>query len=108
MDREVEVGNGARLVVRGIEEDGRVVNVDVELIEASGARWAATVLTLAEIGRLMRSYRDTGECLSGRYFRVPDLLILDTPTFESLTEVVEDLLRTGTYVFEFSALDDEG
>ncbi len=108
MDREVEVGKGARLVVRGIEGDGSVVNVDVELVEASGARWAATVLTLAEIARLMRSYRDTGECMSGRYFRVSDLMILDTPTFQSLTEVVEGLLRSGDYVLEFSALDDEG
>ena len=108
MDREVEVGDGARLVVRGLEDDGGVVSVDVELIEESGARWAATVLTLAEIGRLMRSYRDTGECLFGRYFRIRDLLILGTPTFESLAEVVEDLLRTGDYAFEFSPLDDEG
>jgi hypothetical protein len=78
MDREVEVGDGTRLLVRGMEDDGRVVNVDVEIVEATGARWVATVLTLAEISRLMRSYRESGECLSGRYSRVPDLMILDT------------------------------
>lgn len=108
MDREVEVGGRARLVVRGMEDDGTVENVDIELIEESGARWSATVLSLAEIGRLMSSYRETGECLSGSYFRVPDLLILATPTFESLAEVVEGLLREGTYHFELSPLDDEG
>lgn len=108
MDSEVEVGNGARLFVRGIDDDGTVDNVDIELVEQSGARWSATVLTLSEIGRLMRSYRETGECLSGRYFRVADLLILATPTLEALTEVVEGLLRDGTYQFELSLLDDEG
>jgi hypothetical protein len=108
MDREVEVGHGARLVARGIEDDGRVDNADIELIEESGARWSATVLTLTEIGRLMRSYRETGECLSGSYFRVPDLLILDTPTFESLTDVVKGLVHDGAYPSELSPLDDEG
>jgi hypothetical protein len=108
MDREVEVGDGTRLLVRGMEDDGRVVNVDVEIVEATGARWVATVLTLAEISRLMRSYRESGECLSGRYSRVPDLMILDTPTFESLTEVVEDLLASGAHASEFAAVHDEG
>jgi hypothetical protein len=107
MDREVKVGSGARLVVRGLEDDGTVRNVDIELVEESGARWSATVLTLGEIDRLMTSYHETGECLSGSYFRVPDLLILNRPTFESLIEVVEGLLRDGTYPFEFSPLDDE-
>lgn len=61
MDREVEVEGRARLVVRGVADDGTVESVDIKLIKESGARWSATVLTLAEVGRLMSRHRRTGE-----------------------------------------------
>ena len=50
--------------MRGLNGDGSVDNVDIELVDETGIRRSATVLTLAEIDRLMRSYRDTGECQS--------------------------------------------
>jgi len=106
MDREVEVGGGARLVVRGIETDGAVVNADVELIDRDGQRWSATVLTVDEISRIIVRHRETGECLGGAYFRVPDLLILSDSSWASLVAIVEELLRTGEYRFEFSPLED--
>jgi hypothetical protein len=77
MDREIDVAEGFKLLVRGLEDDGSIASVDVELIDAYGARWSATVLTVPEIQRLMRLYRGTGECMQGAYFRVADLLILD-------------------------------
>jgi hypothetical protein len=38
MDREFDVGAGARLIVLGIDDDGSVANVDVEVTDAHGAR----------------------------------------------------------------------
>lgn len=107
MDRDLELANGVRLLVRGIGEDETVRNVDIELIEPHGPRWSATVLTLDEIARLMTTYRESGECLFGSYFRVPDLLIIDQPTLESLVEVISGLLRDGSHAFELSRLLDE-
>ena len=106
MNREVEVGDGFKLIVRGLEDDNSIANVDVELIDAYGARWSATVLTIAEIQRLMRLYRESGECMGGAYFRVADLLVLDEPSLASLVAVVEDLVRTGTHRFELAAIED--
>src|SRR4051794_95519 len=106
MAREIDFGGGTRLIVRGIEGDGSVSNVDVELIDAHGARWSATVLTVGEIQRLMRLYRSTGECSGGAYFRVPDLLILDEPTLTALVSVIEELVRSETHRFELAPLED--
>jgi hypothetical protein len=47
---------------------GRLCNVDVELRLADGSRWSATVFTLAEVDRVMRSWEASGEALGGRYF----------------------------------------
>lgn len=106
MDREISLADGFKLLVRGLDEDGSVSNVDIELVDAYGARWSATVLTIAEIQRLMRRYRDSGECLSGAFFRVPDLLILDEPTLGSLVAVIEDFVRTETHRFELAAIEE--
>lgn len=106
MDREVEVGSGFKLVVRGVADDDSVANVDVELMDGFGARWSATVLTIAEIQRLMRRYRDTGECMDGAFFRVPDLLILDEPTLDSLVAVIEELVRSETHRFELAPIEE--
>jgi hypothetical protein len=106
MDREIDVGAGARLIVRGVADDGSVANVDVELIDLHGARWSATVLTVGEIQRLMRLYRSTGECRGGAYFRVADLLILDEPSLTALVSVIEELVRTGTHRFELAPLEE--
>ncbi len=103
---EIEVGGGARLIVRGIDEHGSVANVDLELIDSHGARWSATVLTVGEIQRLMHGYRTTGECGGGAYFRVPDLLIIDDPTLPALVSVIEELLRTGNHKFELAPLEE--
>lgn len=60
MDLEVEVGKDFKLIVRGAEDDSSITNVDVELVDAYGARWSPTVLTTPEIQRLMRLYRESG------------------------------------------------
>ncbi|MFI2485880.1 hypothetical protein ACH47X_03170 [Promicromonospora kroppenstedtii] len=69
MDREIDLGEGARIVVRGMDDGGSVVNADVELTVSDGSRGAATVLTLGEIARLMDTYRESGDCQSGAFFR---------------------------------------
>lgn len=104
MDREISLGEGARIVVRGMDDDDSVVNADVELIASDGTRWAATVLTLGEIARLIDANRESGECQSGAFFRVPDLLILSTGTVDALVDVFRELVRTGEYRAELVEL----
>lgn len=106
MDSEIPVATGFKLLVRGIEDDGSVRNADVELVDGHGARWSATVLTVAEVQRLMLLYRDTGECLGGAFFRVPDLLILNEPTLGSLVAIIEEFVRTETHQSELAAIEE--
>ena len=101
---EIDLGEGARIVVRGVDGGCSVVNADVELTMPDGTRWSATVLTLGEVARLVDSYRESGECQSGAYFRVPDLLILNTGTVDALVDVFRELVRTGDYRHELVEL----
>lgn len=51
------------------EDLDAVCNVDVEVrLAADGSRWSPTMLTLAEVERLMKRWQRTGEELGGRYF----------------------------------------
>ena len=80
MDFTSDLGLGGTLAVHGADSDGAVTNADIELTDADGKRWSATVLTMAEIDRLMGTWQHSGECQGGVYFRVPDLLIVATPS----------------------------
>jgi hypothetical protein len=68
MNISADLGSGGRLTVRGVDDDGIVTNADVELVDAEGLRWSATVMTQPEIGRLMETWRSSGECQSGPSF----------------------------------------
>src|SRR5262249_30982884 len=53
----VDLDSGGRLIIHGADDDGAVTNADVELVDAQGNRWSATVLTLPEVGRFMETGR---------------------------------------------------
>lgn len=98
---------GGSLTLRGADDDGTASNADVELTDTYGERWSATVMTLAEVARLMGTWEATGECQSGAYFRVPDLVIVRDPRREAVVEVFAELHRTGDHRHEMSRLLDE-
>ncbi|HET7689771.1 MAG TPA: hypothetical protein VFK41_05315 [Nocardioidaceae bacterium] len=107
MDISVDLGAGGRLELRGVDEDGTVTNADVELVDGDGRRWAATVMTHSEIERLMETWRSSGECQSGAFFRVPDLIVVREQDREAVIEVFSELHRTGGYRDEMTSLDQE-
>jgi hypothetical protein len=72
-----------------------VENVDAEIVLADGSRWSVTFLTLDEIGRIMARWAHSGECKSGAYFRVPDLVISRRPGIANMMAAVEDLIDHG-------------
>lgn len=104
MDFTVDLDLGCTLAILGAEDDGTVVNADVELTEPDGRRWSATVLTLAEVERLMSAWASSGDCQGGAFFRVPDLIILRDPERESVVRVFSELHRTGEHRSEMSTL----
>jgi hypothetical protein len=77
------------------DDEESVENADAEIVLADGSRWSVTFLTLDEIGRIMARWAHSGECQSGAYFHVPDLVISRKPGIANMVAAVEDLIDHG-------------
>jgi len=67
-------------------------NVVVDL--SDGTRWVATFFTYANIATLRKKLKADGEHLSGKYFCATDMILIDELSRESVTQVIEDMIRT--------------
>ncbi|MGI5284450.1 hypothetical protein ACQEVF_14050 [Nonomuraea polychroma] len=52
-------------------------------------------MTLGVVSKIMDRWRDTGECLSGRYFWCSDLVVIREPGFDSMIAAVQDMIAIG-------------
>ncbi|MEE1737025.1 hypothetical protein PUR49_11010 [Streptomyces sp. BE147] len=84
-----------------------VRNVDAEVRLTDGSRWSATVVTAAEVERLLESWRRSGEALGGRYFWVSDGLIVRDPGIDNMTQVIAGLIETDEFSSVFQRLDGD-
>ncbi len=83
------------------EED----NFDVEIKLVDQRRYGATFFSLAGLERLMRLYKDTGECAGGTYFWCADMVVLGDLTLPTVERAIADLLKTGEIFEAFSRLE---
>jgi hypothetical protein len=72
-------------------------NSNVTVTFAGGVCWFATCFSYANIATLMEKNRRTGECLYGRYFSAPNMLLVDEVSRERVEEVVAELIATGEF-----------
>ena len=90
------------------EDPETLCSVDVEVrLTEDGSRWSATIFTLAEVGRLMKRWSQTGEELGGRYFWCSDGLIVRDPGIDNMIQVLADLFDAGDLMQVLQRLDDE-
>ncbi|MET7379863.1 hypothetical protein ABZT08_13710 [Streptomyces sp. NPDC005526] len=82
-------------------------DVDMWVIFDSGERWSGTIYTLGNVRRTMDGWRQTGECLGGRYFFVREGLIVRGRGIPGMVDVVDDLVRSGDYRSVFHAVGPE-
>jgi hypothetical protein len=75
----------------------QVCNVDGWIDVPGDGTWAATFFTVAEVGRLMARWDETGESAGGAYFVSIDGVILREPGVESILAAVRDLVAEGNY-----------
>lgn len=61
------------------ESPENVENTDGWVTVHGEGRWAFTLLTIAELNRLMARWQQTGEYHGGAYFTCPDLVLLRQP-----------------------------
>ncbi|MFI9508271.1 hypothetical protein [Nocardia sp. NPDC052566] len=80
-----------QFIIGSGENPERVENVDVEVRLPDGSRWSATMLTIAEVDRLMARWSETGEYGGGSYFWCSDGLIVREPGVSAMTAVLVGL-----------------
>jgi hypothetical protein len=78
-----------------LTDEGFTLPTDVEVVAPDGRSWAGTVATLSMIESIMESYRSSGECLSGAYFWMADLLLVKDSLQTTVVDSVLDLAATG-------------
>ncbi|MGW3655914.1 hypothetical protein ACWD6R_09445 [Streptomyces sp. NPDC005151] len=96
------------LFLPGPEEvPDEVCNIDAEVRPPDGSRWSATIFTVAEAGRLMKRWEETGEAAGGRCFWCSDGLIVRDPGIRGMVSVIAELLASGEFDGAFHRLDDD-
>jgi hypothetical protein len=81
-------------------------NSDVIVTFADGERWVATFFSYQNILSLAETYRETGECLGGKYFVATDMILVDEVSRERIEEVVADLLAQNDFETYFAHCED--
>lgn len=71
-------------------------NVDVE-VQLSGERYSATFATLKNLENILAGYRETGECLSGKYFWCSGLILIEDLSPPTIRDSVEHLIAIGEF-----------
>ena len=78
--------------------------VDVVVTMPDGSRWGATFLTPSYMARQRAAYRESGECLDGRYFWIARPIFTDELSRPEIEDIVADLLETGEFRTAFRRL----
>jgi hypothetical protein len=82
----------------GADSDAETVeDIDVTVTLADGSRWSGSMLTLAQIARIMADWSVSGECLNGAYFQSQDLVIVKEAGIPAMTRLLDGLLATGDF-----------
>ncbi|MEU4099402.1 hypothetical protein ACFY8X_25745 [Streptomyces tanashiensis] len=89
------------------EDLNAVCAVDVSVTLNDGSHWTATVFTVREVERLMTLWAGTDEALGGRYFWVPDGLIVRDPGIDNMADVIAGLVENGEFHSIFQRSDDD-
>lgn len=85
------ITHGEVRIVLGGEDPNTVENTDGFVDLDDGTTRTFTVLTVAEVDRLMKKWEQSGESLSGAHLRVPDLIVLRAGGVASIIAALDDL-----------------
>ncbi len=55
---------------------------------------------------MMEKYRESGECLAGKYFWASELIVVDELKVDLIRDVVSDLLKSGELFRAFGGPHD--
>lgn len=72
-------------------------NADADVVLSNGESRTVTFFTLKSIEEVMKRYKESGECLSGKFFWAKDLVIVESLDSEVIRKVVWELVESGEY-----------
>ena len=64
-------------------------NTDVVVTLSDGSKWVASFFSYKNICSLSKNNRETGECLSGKYFWASDMILADEVSRERIEEILD-------------------
>jgi len=89
--------------VLNYSRDGNISDdsVDVVVHFGDGSRYSATFFTVENIRSLLKSYRASGECASGKYLWAANMIVIESLDLSTIEVAVADLIRTGEFTRAF-------
>jgi hypothetical protein len=90
------------------DTEDTVANADTFVELPGGSTWSLTLVTVAEVNRLLARWKDTGEAGGGSYFRAADLVIVPVPGISAMIAAIRELVRSGEITDAGTRRDDEG
>lgn len=80
-------------------------NTDAIVTFEDGSRWIASFFTYKNIQTLVKKNQQTGECLSGQYFRGSDMILVDECSRHRIEKVIEHLIIEDEFEMMFDKCD---
>jgi hypothetical protein len=81
-------------------------NLDVIVTFTDRSRWIASFFTYQNIQRLREKNQQTGECMSGTFFKASDMVLIDIVSRERIEQVIEYAIENEEFTFLFSRISD--
>ena len=79
-------------------------NTDVIVQLRSGKKYIASFFSFDNIQQLRVEYQKTKKYLSGKYFHVNNMVLIDECSANSIREVIEDLIEEGDFESVFKSM----
>lgn len=89
-------------------------NLDVEIRFNDERRCSGTIFTLKNIERILKEFEEErenygdGECLNGKYFHCPDMIIVRKYYKEDVRSIIEDIISSGRVKTALKLLEENG
>jgi len=80
-------------------------NTDVIVTLSNEERWIATFFTYHNVLSLVERYKQSGECLHGKYFWGSDMVLVDEISRNNIETIIHHLIITGEFQSIFSQIE---
>lgn len=80
-------------------------NVDVVVMLQDGSERTVTFFTLKNIQTLLGKYKETRECLSGKYFWAKDMVIAEDLREETIRAIIYEMVANKEFETAFGAVE---